>query len=460
MSASAITHEQWSSSARFVVVCAAAVIGLSGFWRLPFLVETYGGGAFLLVYLLAVVLLGLPLLSGQLLLARGTGADLPGVMASWMRETPHSRIWVWFGALAIVGATVLLACYTVVAGWSMAYSLRGVTGLLAGQDMTQARTSFFELARDAEKTFGWQLLFIGLVVATTAQGLRNGVAPVMRTLGLLIAVVFIVLLVAVSWQQADAMGMAQALFVADFAALGWRGVLEALYQAFFTLSLGTGVIVALGSYLPARAPVVRLAVGVVLLDLLAAWAAAFLFGVWLQDAGALLGGGLAELFVVLPATLQARWQVTLIYLLISLVALAAAIGLLEPLTRVLERRLLWSRLRASLHAGVLVWLVGLFGLLSFGVLDDVRWFDVSLFGWLLRGVTNLVLPVMGLVYCVFLGRILAKSRLRQNWYGAATARAFGFSLWYGMLRYPTRVVLAVVLFYALGGVAVCRWLWG
>src|SRR5699024_1444051 len=154
-------------------------------------------------------------------------------MASWMRETPHGRFWVWCGALAILGAGLLVACYSVIGGWSMAYGLRAVAGQLAGLDRLEVRGVFYQLASNAEKGFGWQLLFIGLAVAASARGLRAGIEPVLRTLALLIALMLVLLLVGIS-RHAGADHMLSVLFAADFSALSWRGVLEALYQAFFT----------------------------------------------------------------------------------------------------------------------------------------------------------------------------------------------------------------------------------
>lgn len=455
----AATTSQWSSSVYFVAACTAAIIGLSGFWRLPFLVETYGGGAFLLVYILAVVLLGWPLLAGQLLLTRGTRLDLPGVMACWIRATTHSRVWIWCGVLAVAGASLLVMCYSVIGSWSMAYTLRGMDGLLGGTDLLQARSMFDVLAQDAEKSFGWQLLFIGLVAATSARGLRAGVAPVLRTLAVLIALLLLLLLLTVLW-HADASAMAHLLLAPDFTELTWRAMLEALYQAFFTLSLGTGVIVALGSYLPVSARPGRLAAGVLVLTVLITLLAAFVFGIWLNSSRALLGSGLQQLFIVLPAVLDTHWQLTLIYLLVTLVALAAAIALLEPLTRLLQRRLRWSRLRAGVYAGVLVWLGGLAGLLSFGVLDAVRWQGMNIFDWQLTIAANGILPLVALAYSVFIGRVLVPERLLQAWRGGGGAGQCGFRVWHGLLRYPVRMVLLAVLFYALGGVAFVTWLWG
>src|SRR5699024_5888264 len=135
----------------------------------------------------------------------------------------------------------------------------------------------------------------------------------------------------------DAVAVIGALFPGYFSALQWFGVQEAMYPAFFKLSLGTGVIVALCDYLPFTGRDGRCAAGVLTLTLLVTLCAAIVFGAWLDGFRAQLGGGLQQLFVVLPAILDARWQLSLIYVLIALVALASSIALLEPLTRVLQR---------------------------------------------------------------------------------------------------------------------------
>lgn len=454
------TRWQWSSTLRFTLACTAAVIGLSGFWRLPHLLHAYGGGAFLLVYVIALVTLGLPLLSGQLLLARNTHADLPGVLARWTRVGPHARVWVWCGGLAILGATLLLACYSVIGGWSMAYSLRAAAGTLGHPDLADARQQFDQLARDAEKSFGWQLVFIGLAAATTAHGIRRGLEPVMRTLALLIAAGIIVLLLAAACQPHPGATL-QALLAPEFDELGGRGILEALYQAFFTLSLGTGVIVALGSHLPARAPVVRIAGTVLLLDLFVTLALAFVFTVLLDAPGAFHDNGLAGVFMRLPVAVDSTWQLACIYMLLTLVALAAAIGLLEPLACLLQRRLQITRGRASAYAGVGVWLLGLVALLSFGPLASVRRYGVNIFDGLLLMTTNLILPIIGLLFCLLLGRVLSRARLEHAWLAhPEAARHWGFVLWHASLRYPTRIVLAIVVAYSLGGLSLAKWLWG
>ena len=419
----------------------------------------YGGGAFLLVYVTALLTMGLPLFSAQLLMARGTQADVPGVVAIWTRDAPHSRLWVWSGYLAVAGAALLLAAYSVIAGWSLAFSLRGVTGAFDGLGVTGAHARFVDFARDPERAFGWQLLFMGFLVAIAARGLTRGVEPVMRTLALCMLAAFVVLFVD-ALDEAQAGAAARALFAIDMGAMNTRGVLEALYQAFFTLSLGTGVLVAFGSYLRDDAPVLRLSALVIGIDLLAALGAAFMLTVFVAGQGVSLGDGLQSLFEVLPAALGGSWRAPVMFVLVALVSLSTAVGLFEPVVQLVQRRAGLSRMRSSVNAGVAIGLLGLLALLSFGPLGALRALGYDVFGWILLAATHLVSPLVGLLLCLLMGRVLARRRLLSAWrVSEGRHRAMGFALWHGLLRYPTRIALVIVLVYALGGLTLIQMIW-
>lgn len=450
---------RWSSSTWFVLVCAASVVSLGNMWRLPSLVADYGGGAFLLVYVGVLLTMGLPLFSGQLLMARGSGADLPGVIAAWTRAGPHSRVWVWSGYLIVAGTALLLAAYGVIGSWSFAYSLRSVIGTLNIDSMDAAQVQFIEFARDSERGFGWLLLFIGLVAATAARGLRRGVEPVMRTLSVLIVLILLALLLSTAL-DADAPEAIQALIGTDFSALGWRGTLEAFYQAFFTLSLGTGVIVVFGSYLPESAPVIRLSLIVIAIDLAVSLVFAFMLAVFVggQDVG--MGAGLQQLFEALPVALGGGWRMPIMFVLIALLSLTTVIGLFEPLVQLVQHRSGLSRLRSTWYAGVGVGLLGLLGLLAFGPLDDWRLFDHGMFGWMLLIASQVIVPLTGVLLCMLMGRVLARRRLLAAWSpGESRMHRAGFALWHGLLRYPTRIALIVVLFYSLGMARLAEMIW-
>ncbi|MES1926833.1 sodium-dependent transporter [Salinisphaera sp. T31B1] len=451
---------RWSSSTRFVVVTIAALFSLSNLWRLPYLLSEHGGGAFLLVYVLALVTMGLPLLSGQLLMARGTGTDVPGVLSHWTRDSAHSRLWVWCGYLAVAGAGLLLAAYSVVAAWALAYCMRAVTGVLDGSSLDTAQAQFVAFARDSERGFGWLLLFFCLLCATASRGLRRGVEPVMRTLALCMIAGLMLLGVSAVFDP-HAGSAARAMFAVDFTALGTQGVLEALYQAFFSLSLGSGVIVAFGAYLPDDARVVRLSLIVILADVLAALTSAFVLGVFVSGSGMHLGEGVQSVFEILPVALDGSWRAPIVFVLVALVCVSTAIGLFEPVVRTVERRSGFSRLRSSLYAGLGLTLVGLLGLMSFGALGDWRLLGYDPFGWLLLAATHVIGPICGLLLCVLLGRVLARRRLVEAWHADdRPRRAVGFAVWHGLLRYPCRIALVVMLAYALGVFTLAKRIWG
>lgn len=451
---------QWSSAFRFVIVTTAAIVGLSNLWRLPYLLAEYGGGAFLLVYVLALLCMGLPLFSGQLLMARGTSLDVPGVIEVWRHKSPHSRLWSWGGYLAVVGAALLLAAYSVIASWSLAYCLRAVTGTLAVDTIADSREHFVAFVRDPERGFGWLLLFFCLLCATGARGLKRGVEPVMRTLAVCMFAAFAALFVSALWSPV-ASDTARELFVFDASRLGARGVLEALYQAFFTLSLGTGVIVALGSYLPDNARVIRLSLVIIVVDVAAALVAAFMLAVFVAGQDVALGDGLQSVFEILPVVLGDSWRTPIMFVLIALVSVSTAIGLFEPVVQLVSQRWGLTRLRSSVRACVVLALIGLLGQLSFGVLGDWRLLDRNVFGWLLLTATHVIGPFCGLFLCLLLGRVLARRRLVAAWNGGgASKRKFGFALWHGLLRYPTRIALIAVLVYVWGGYALIQKVWG
>lgn len=332
----------------------------------------------------------------------------------------------------------------------------GADGRLDTQSLDMAQGQFVALARDTERSFGWLLLFVCLLVATAARGINRGVEPVMRTLALCMLGIFALLCI-VAALDSQAGAAAQSLFSVDFSRLDARGVLEALYQAFFSLSLGTGVIVALGANLSDRAPVVRLSLLVIAVTVIAALASAFVLRVLVEQHGVALGDGVQSLFEVLPTALGAGWCTTLVYLLVALVSVTTGVGLFEPLVQAVQYRSGLSRLRSSCYAGVGV---GLFAMLSFGRLARWRWGGHELFGWMIVVSTQVLVPRTGLMLCLLMGRVLARRRLVAAWRHETDAgHKIGFALWLGLLRYPTRIALVVVLAYALGGLRLIEMIW-
>lgn len=453
MSPLEVNPTRWSSPATFVMAAAAAVIGLGNVWRLPVLAGEYGGGAFLLVYGLALGAMALPLLVGELMLGRGARSDLVSMIGRWAQASGLSRRWGIMGYLALLGAVMVLSYYSVIAGWSMAYFLRSAAGLLEGLDRSGLRAGFVELAGDPERGLGWHTIFMVAATACVAQGLRRGIEPTARWM-LVGAVLALLGLLAMATGDGFTAAV-HFLFRPDFAALGWRGVIEAFHQAFFSLSLGVGVMLAYGAYLPDGSSLVRVSLAVMLLDTMFALLAGLAIITLVLGAGMTPESGLPLVFELLPTAGAGGWTVTLFFFMLMLVTLTSAVGLLEPLVVWLMARLQTSRVVAASMTGTLVWFIGLGTLLSFNVLADVRLLDRTLFDWLSMLSSRFLLPAFGLLLCVFIGRFLPLAALRDAW-----ADKPWFGLWHWLLRYPTRIGLIAVLLHSMGVFEFLERLWG
>lgn len=449
----------WSSSARFIIVCTAAIVSLGDFWRLPYLLSVYGGSAFLLAYGVALVVMGVPVFSAQVLMARGSHTDVPGVVALWTHGKPHSRLWAGGAYATLAGALLLLAAYAVIASWSLAYSMRAVFGELAVDSTAQSARLFVDFARDGERGLGWLLLFILLLVATTARGLQRGTEPVMRTLAACMLGVLMLLFMTAIW-QGPAAGAATQLFAFRPGALGVRGILEALYQAFFSLSLGTGVIVALASHLPARAPAVRLSVMVIASSQVVALAFAVVLASLVPGIGGEFSAGVQRIFEVLPANVHPAWTMALLFVLLAMISMTTGIGLFEPLVQTVSYRTRLSRVQASVYTGVTVAALALVAQNAFGILSSWRLFGQNLFDWLSLISARGLIPITGLMLCVLVGRVLARRRLIEAWSPHRDASATAtFVIWHGLLRYPARMALIAIVAYALGALDLIEAIW-
>ncbi len=442
-----------------MIVCTAAIVSLGDFWRLPYLLSTYGGSAFLLVYVLALVLMGMPVFSAQVLMARGTHTDLPGVVALWTRDKPHSRLWTAGAYATLLGALLLLAAYAVIASWSLAYSMRAVFGSLDTVSMTQSARQFVAFARDGERGLGWLLLFVLLLVATTARGLQRGTEAVMRTLAACMLGLLMLLLIVAIW-QGPAAGAAGHLFNFDLGALGARGALEALYQAFFSLSLGTGVIVALASHLPAQATAVRLSAMVIVASQIITLAFAVVLASLVPGIGDEFSAGVQRIFEVLPPSVQPAWTMALLFVLLAMISMTTGIGLFELLVQAVAHRARVPRLRASVYTGVVVAALGLAAQNAFGVLSGWRVFGYNLFDWFSLVSARWLIPITGLMLCVLVGRVLARRRLIAAWSPQRDAAGTAtFAIWHGLLRYPARIALIAVVAYAFGVLELIESIW-
>ena len=451
-------HGQWSSGLIFVVALTGSAVGLGNIWKFPYLVGDNGGGAFVLVYLLCTAFIGLPLMAAEIVIGRRARRSPVIAMRTLALEEGRSPVWGLVGWLAMTAACIILAAYSVVGGWAMAYVFRAASGAFAGIDAYQAAQLFRGLTGDPERLLAWHTLFIAVTVMVVGRGVRHGLEEAVRWFMPMLTVLLL-LLVGYSWQFGAFDQAVDFLFEPNFEALTGSAVLAAMGHAFFTLSLGMGAIMAYGAYAGDRVPILRSALAVVLADV----AIALLAGlatfplVFSNDLAVSSGPGLV--FETLPLAFGAMDQGavfgTLFFAMLMFAAWTSSISLLEPAVAYLVERWRVERPLATSYLGVGVWTLGLVSVFSFNIWSHVHplegWpmFEGSTLFDLMNFVsTNVMLPLVGLFVAVFAGWRMARGTTRLE-----MGDTLSYRLWFRVIRYVTPVAVLTVLLNSSGVLA-------
>lgn len=444
----ASSYGYWSSTPAFVLVATGVVVGLGNIWRLPALAAEYGGSAFLLLYVVLLLLVGMPLLISEWVIGRWMRSNVVWGFRHLAKTAKASRWWEGLGWMALVSAALVLSYFTVVAGWSMGYIFRAASGSLSELNAGNAGDTFYALAADAERSLAWHTIFMATVVMIVAHGVHMGLERASRLLVPTMFALLLGLLLYGLWHGETSVGI-DAMFGFRPGSLGINGVFAALSQAFFTLSIGLAVMLTLGGYLPNTTRVVWPAVAVLVFDVLfAVLAGVMIYSLVPTDevkSGALL------LFEQLPLALalsDTPIGVPLaLYAMLLLVGLTSALGLLEPVTLRVMERFNVSRVFSTTSAALIIWFVGLLSLLSFNHLADLTPGGRTIAEWILALAGQVVMPLGALGLCVFISRIAPTSMMREAW---GDSEATGFRIWIWALRYPVRIALILLIIDATG----------
>lgn len=449
--APAAARERWSSPAAFVLAATGAAVGLGNVWHFSATAGRNGGGAFLLVYVAAVLLVGLPLLAAELLVGRGRARDpvdaferravLGGCAAAW-------RAVGWLGAGT---GLLVLAFYAVVAGWALAYlgfALRGVFG--AASEASRVTALFPALLDSPAHLLLYHALFLLVTAGIVSCGVRRGLESAAR---IFVPAMLLLLVVLVVWSAAATGRGGQALaFVLrpDFAALGWRGALTAVATATFTLGVGMASMVTYGAYLPRDASIPRAAAAVALLDAAVSLLAgmAILPVVFVSGLDAAAGPGLA--FVTFPVALAAipggAFHGAAFFAVLLLTALTSAIAFLEPAVSAIVARAPLSRRVATALVVAPVWLLGVAAIRTFGAAPGGLLRGHGLFDLLNLATASILLPLGTLLVALFVGWLLPAAATREAL--GLGPRAHG--AWRALMRWVVPVAI-------VAGVAVEMW---
>ncbi|MGO2132763.1 MAG: sodium-dependent transporter [Halomonas sp.] len=417
---SKLSHAQWSSKMTFILAATGSAVGLGNIWRFSYLVGENGGAAFVLVYLACVALVGLPILVAEWMIGRRGQANPINSMLKLSKDNKLSPLWSLVGASGILAAFLILSFYSVIGGWSLNYTLSSVTGAasgFSGLDAEGVGAIFSGLLGSPGTLTLWHTLFMVLVILIVGRGVTKGLESAAKTM--MPALVILMLVLAGYGMTTGHFGEAMAfMFSPDWSALTGGTVLAAMGQAFFTLSLGMGIMLAYGSYLGEDVNLIGTARTVILLDTgIALLAGIAIFPIVFAN-GLSPGEGPGLIFVTLPVAFGNMTGGALLglafFLLLTFAALTSAISLLEPTVEMLEERTALSRVSATLVGGIAIWALGLAALMSFNVWDDVLFFGLNIFDLLDTITAKFMLPLTGLGAILFVAWRLDRQSVTQE----------------------------------------------
>lgn len=443
-----LLHSQWSSRMAFILAASGSAIGLGNIWKFPYLAGDNGGGAFVLVYLVSVIAIGLPIMIAETMLGRRGRQSPINTMLTLAAESKASPAWHYAGWLGVLAGFLILSYYSVIAGWSMAYVFKMGGGFMTGIDAVGAIQTFQDLKNSPEILLIWHTAFMVATIAIVSRGVSEGIE---RATGFMMPGLFLMLLLLDGYAMSTSgfgAGM-RFLFQPDFSRLGGDSVLIAMGQAFFSLGLGMGSIMVYGSYLPDHVSIARSSFAVAAADTVVALLAgiAIFPVVFANQLEPTMGPGL--IFETLPLAF-ARMPFgagfgTLFFVLVFVAAITSAVALIEPAVAFLSENLGLSRRRASVYSGFGCWLLGLGTVFSFQGGTEPARSTRSFFEWVDFLTADLMLPIGGVLVALFAGWILPRQSSESE---LELGRAYPF--WRLMIRWVAPLAVLVIFLRAWG----------
>ena len=447
----------WSSGLGFVLAAAGSAVGLGNLWKFPYITYANDGGAFVLVYLVCILVVGLPIMMAEIMIGRRTQKSPVGAF----REAVGAR-WAWVGGLGVFTGFVLLSFYSVVAGWTIHSFLQcmkwSIGSFPAAYNGGEAFTSF---VATGPLQVGLAAAFMLATVVVVSMGVSGGIERAARILLPLLLAILVLLLFS-ALRMSGAKEALTFIFRPNFAELSSHSVLEALGHAFFTLSLGMGAMITYGSYMGHRESVVRSACWVVVLDtVIAMLATVIMFSVIFTDPATREGVGRSTagmLFITLPQLFYTivpggAWLAPLFYLLVGFAALTSTVSLLEVVASYLIDERGFSRPRAAWFAGAGIFVLAIGCALSLGAWNAIGSIQLPYFGGGKLGlfsvldhlVANWLLPVGGLLVTFAAGWVMKRAVTESELAEDPPVRGFRFGTWHLFIRFIAPLAVGAIL---------------
>jgi NSS family neurotransmitter:Na+ symporter len=413
-----VSSQRWSSRWLFVLAAAGSAVGLGNIWKFPYIAGENGGGAFVLIYLVCIAAVGIPIMVSEVLLGRQGRSSPIHTMRKLAKASGRSQRWSVLGWMGVLAGFLILSYYAVIAGWAVNYVWLSGSGAFEGASAQAVGQSFDDFLASPFELIAYQTAFMILTIWIVGRGVTQGLEAAIRWFMPLLFLLLIALLVYSFNSGGFDQGFA---FMFD---MKWDAVtadswLIAMGQAFFTLSLGMGTMMAYGAYVPDDANLGTTVVTIAALDTLIAVAAGLAIFPIVFANGLEVAQGPGLTFVTLPLAFgQMPFGSifgALFFLLLSFAAITSAISLTEPALSFLVEEYNAKRQRVAISLGVICWALGLGTVFSFNVWSDLTFVGgLTFFDSVDYFSQNILLPLGGMLITFFAIWLLPRGMVEQQ----------------------------------------------
>lgn len=450
-------RENFGSKIGAMLATAGSAVGLGNIWRFPIETGQNGGAAFIIIYAACVFLLGIPIMMSEFFIGRHTQTNTAGAYRKLAPGTP----WKWVGRLGVLTGFVILSYYSVVAGWTAEYTRLAIGNCFDGKSAADFPTIFNEFVSNPWKSVAWMLAFMVVTHIIVVRGVKGGIEKFSKVMMPALFIILIMLAVCSATLPGASQGL-EFLFRPDFSKITGSVVLNAMGQAFFSLSLGLGCLCTYGSYFASDTNIGKTALNVSLIDTFVAIMSGLIIFPAVFNAGYAISSndiGPSLLFITMPNVFQQAFGnvpllsygvSVLFYFLLVVAALTSTISMHEVVTAYVSEEFNMNRRKAATIVTTACSTVGIVCALSFGPFAGVKLFDMTIFDLFDYVSSNIFLPVGGMFISIFAGWYLDKKIVRDEItnYGSLRAPYLRFIIF--ILRYFAPVAIAIILLNQLG----------
>ena len=431
----------WIGKWTFILAATGSAVGLGNIWGFPYKAGTNGGGAFVLIYLLCILMIGIPIMISEIIIGRRSGNSPINAMKKTAIASNSSSLWQFVGWSGITAGILILSFYSVIAGICMNYIF--ISAFSSGA--TSSTDQFSEVISSPLNLILWHTLFMFLTALIVSAGVKDGIGRMVKILMPMLGflMIFMVIYSMINGNFSQAMSF---LFAPDFSSITSETLLQAMGQAFFSLSLGMGSIMAYGAYMPKDQKVINTSFTVGSLDTLIAMLAGLaifpiIFAFNLEPNS---GPGLVFISMLSAFNQMQFGQIIgpLFFILLSIAALSSSISLLEPGVAYLAEEDILSRKKSAQVISLFIWILGIGSALSFNIWSDFKLISDKNFLDSMDFIANqILLPLGGMFIAIFVGWFMKLSFIKDE-LGATTKIVF--LLWRFFIRFIAPVCVASI----------------